>query len=87
VLRLYVSGMTPRSTAAIATLKSICDEHLRDRYDLQVIDIYQHPELTVQDQIIAAPTLIKELPAPLRRFIGTLSDRDRVLTGLDIQFR
>src|SRR5688500_15342348 len=73
VLRLYVTGMTPRSTEAIASIKAICEEHLEGRYDLEVIDIYQHPQLAKDEQIIAVPTLVKKLPAPLRRFIGNLS--------------
>ena len=85
VLRLYVTGMTARSAEAIATIQSICKERLNGRYDLQVIDIYQHPKLAKDEQIIAAPTLVKRLPAPLRRFIGALSDRDRVLLGLDLR--
>ena len=84
-LRLYVSGMTPRSTRAIANIKQICEEHLKGRYDLRVIDIYQQPTLTVGEQILAVPTLIKELPGPLRRIIGDLSDRERVLMGLDLK--
>lgn len=84
VLRLYVTGMTERSAQAIATIRSICKERLRGRYDLQVIDIYQYPKLAKDEQIIAAPTLVKKLPLPLRRFIGALSDRDRVLLGLDL---
>lgn len=85
VLRLYVTGMTPRSSRAIATIKSICEEHLEGRYDLEVIDIYQHPTLARDEQIIATPTLVKKLPAPLRRFIGDLSDEERVLLGLDLR--
>ncbi|HET6629517.1 MAG TPA: circadian clock KaiB family protein [Woeseiaceae bacterium] len=85
VLRLYVTGMTPRSSRAIATIKSICEEHLEGRYDLEVIDIYQHPTLARDEQIIATPTLVKRLPAPLRRFIGDLSDEERVLLGLDLR--
>jgi len=85
VLRLYVTGMTPRSTEAIAAIKSICEEHLQGRYDLEVIDIYQHPEMAKQEQIIAAPTLVKQLPEPLRRLIGNLADADRVLAGLDLR--
>lgn len=85
VLRLYVTGMTERSAQAIATIRSICKERLRGRYDLQVIDIYQYPKLAKDEQIIAAPTLVKKLPLPLRRFIGALSDRDRVLLGLDLR--
>jgi len=84
VLRLYVAGMTPRSMQAIASIKSICEEHLLGRYEIEVIDIYQQPELAKEQQVLAAPTLIKNLPLPLRKFIGTLSDRERILTGLDI---
>jgi circadian clock protein KaiB len=87
VLRLYVVGMTARSTAAVASIKSICEQHLQGRYDLEVIDIYQHPELAKEKQIVAVPTLVKELPDPLRRLIGDLSDRERVLVGLDLQKR
>jgi len=83
-LRLYVTGMTPRSTAALATIKAICEEHLAGRYELEVIDIYQQPMLAKDEQIVACPTLVKRLPAPVRRFIGNLSDRDRVLLGLDL---
>jgi circadian clock protein KaiB len=85
VLRLYVTGMTPRSARAIANIKEICEEHLKGRYDLQVIEIYQQPVLAEGEQIIAVPTLIKKLPAPLRRIIGDLSDRERVLIGLDLK--
>lgn len=85
VLRLYVTGMTPRSMQAITSLKSVCEQYLEGRYDLEVIDIYQHPHLAKNEQIIAVPTLVKKLPAPLRRFIGNLSDEDRVLLGLDLR--
>ena len=84
-LRLYVSGMTPRSVRAIANIKEICEEHLKGRYALQVIDIYQQPVLAKGDQIIAVTTLLKRLPPPLRRIIGDLSDRERVLVGLDLK--
>ena len=84
VLRLFVTGMTPRSTEAIAAIKAICEQHLTGRYDLEVIDIYQRPELATEAQIIAAPTLVKQLPEPLRRLIGNLSDQERVLIGLDL---
>jgi circadian clock protein KaiB len=84
VLRLYVSGMTPRSTEAINNLTAICEKHLKDRYELEVIDIYKHPELAQADQIIAAPTLVKRLPLPLRNLVGTLSDEERVLVGLNL---
>ena len=85
LLRLFVTGMTARSTDAVACVKAICEEHLPGLYDLEVIDIYQHPEVAKQEQIIAAPTLVKMVPAPLRRLIGNLSDEDRVLLGLDLQ--
>lgn len=84
-LRLYVSGMTPRSARAIANIKEICEEHLKGLYVLEVIDIYQQPVLAKGDQIIAVPTLLKKLPLPLRRLIGDLSDRERVLIGLDLK--
>jgi circadian clock protein KaiB len=84
-LRLYVTGMTRRSTEAVAAIKAICEEHLQGRYELQVIDIYQHPELAKDEQIIAVPTLVKKLPAPLRHLIGNLSDEERVLLGLDLR--
>ena len=85
VLRLYVTGMTPRSTQAFAAIKAICEKHMQGRYDLEVIDIYQHPQLAIDEQIIAVPTLVKKLPAPLRRLVGDLSNEDRVLLGLDLR--
>jgi circadian clock protein KaiB len=85
VLRLYIAGLTPRSQAAIKNIKNICEEHLNGRYDLEVVDVYQKPVLAKGEQIIAAPTLIKKLPLPLRRFIGDLSDSDRILLGLDLR--
>ena len=84
VLRLYVTGMTPRSARAVSNLQAICDQHLAGRYDLEVIDIYQQPILTKGEQIIAAPTLIKKLPLPMRRIIGDMSNHERVLLGLDL---
>lgn len=84
-LQLYVAGMTPRSARAIANIKEICEQHLKGRYDLLVIDLYQHPELAAGEQIVALPTLIKKLPPPLRRMIGDLSDRNQVLIGLDLR--
>jgi circadian clock protein KaiB len=84
VLRLYVTGMTTRSARAVKNLQAICNEYLEGRYDLEVIDIYQQPVLTRGEQIIAAPTLIKKLPLPMRRIIGDMSNRDRVLLGLDL---
>jgi len=85
ILRLYVAGVTPRSAKAIRNIKKICEEHLRGGYDLQVIDVYQHPTLAEGEQIIAAPTLIKKLPLPLRRFIGDMSDTKKILVGLDLR--
>ncbi len=85
VLRLYVTGMTPRSTEAFTSIKKICEEHLHGQYDLEVIDIYQHPALAKDEQIIAVPTLVKQLPSPLRKLIGNLADVDRVLFGLDLR--
>ncbi len=84
-LRLYVTGMTPRSLRAIENIKRVCEQSLKDRYSLEVVDIYLHPELASSAQIIAAPTLIKDLPLPLRRIIGDLSDREKVLVGLDLK--
>jgi circadian clock protein KaiB len=84
VLRLYVTGMTSRSSRAVNNLRAICDEYLKGRYDLEVIDIYQQPVLTKGEQIVAAPTLIKKLPLPMRRIIGDMSNRDGVLLGLDL---
>jgi circadian clock protein KaiB len=84
-LRLYVTGMTPRSARAIANVKEICEEYLKGRYDLQVLDVYQQPVLAEGEQIIALPTLIKKRPLPLRRIIGDLSDREQVLIGLDLK--
>lgn len=84
VLRLYITGMTARSARAVKNLQAICDEYLEGRYDLEVIDIYQQPVLTIGEQIIAAPTLIKKLPLPMRRIIGDMSNRERVLLGLDL---
>jgi circadian clock protein KaiB len=85
VLRLYVTGMTSRSTQAIARIKAVCEEYLQGRYELEVIDIYQQPALAKGEQIIATPTLIKKLPAPLRRIVGDLSNKQRVLFGLDLR--
>jgi circadian clock protein KaiB len=85
VLRLYVTGMTPRSTAAIQSIKAICEEHLQGRYELEVVDVYKHPGLARGEQIIAAPTLVKYLPLPLRRFIGDMSKTEKILFGLDLR--
>ncbi len=85
VLKLYITGATPRSTKAIMNIRDICEEHLKGRYKLEIIDIFQQPVLAKGEQIIAAPTLIKKLPHPLRRFIGDMSDTDRILVGLDLR--
>jgi len=87
VLRLYVSGSTPKSALAIQNLKRICEQHLKNRYDLEVIDIYQQPSLARNEQIVAVPTLIKRLPLPQRRLIGDLSNLNKALLGLDLGMR
>lgn len=84
VLRLYVTGSTPKSRRAIENLHQICEEHLKGRYDLEIVDIYQDSDAARDAQIVAAPTLIKQLPEPLRRVIGDLSDREKVLAGLNL---
>ncbi|MBS1824472.1 MAG: circadian clock KaiB family protein [Acidobacteria bacterium] len=83
-LRLYVAGPSARSTAAVANLKAVCESHLKGRYELEVCDIYQQPELAQMEQVVAVPTLIRRLPPPVRRVIGDLSREDRVLVGLDL---
>ena len=87
VLRLYVAGLNAISLRAIENLKRICEENLEGRYELEVIDIYQQPVLAQDEQIIAVPTLIKQLPRPLRRFIGDLSQTEKILVGLDLKPR
>jgi circadian clock protein KaiB len=84
-LRLYIAGQTPRSTAAFANLKKICEEHLAGRYQIEVIDLIQNPQLAQGDQILAVPTLVRRLPEPIRRIIGDLSNTERVLVGLDVR--
>ena len=84
-MRLYITGATPRSTAAITNLRRLCDNYLAGEYELKVIDVYQQPELAQEGQIIAAPTLVKLLPLPLRRFIGDMSNTQNLLTGFEIQ--
>lgn len=84
VLRLFVTGTTPRSARAIANIRTVCEDNLQGRYDLEVIDIYQHPEQVKPEQILVTPTLVKKLPLPFRKIIGDLSDKERVLAGLDI---
>jgi circadian clock protein KaiB len=85
VLRLYVAGMSPLSQEAVRNVTAICEEHLAGRYNLEVIDLYQQPVLAAGEQIIAAPTLIKKLPLPLRRLIGSMASEDRILVGLDLR--
>ena len=84
-LRLYVAGQTSKSITALANLKTICEEHLAGRYRIEVIDLLQQPQLAAGDQILAVPTLVRRLPEPLKRIIGNLSDRERVLVGLDLR--
>jgi len=84
-LRLYVAGPTPKSIAALRNLEQICEEHLAGRYHIEVIDLMKHPQLAQGDQILAVPTLVRKLPAPIRKIIGTLSNTERVLVGLDLR--
>jgi circadian clock protein KaiB len=83
-LRLYVAGQTPKSIVALANLKRICDEHMNGQYKIEIIDLMENPQLAQRDQIVAIPTLVRELPSPLKRIIGDLSNTDRVLVGLDV---
>ena len=85
VLRLYVAGQTPKSIAALANLKIICEEHLSGRYKIEVVDLLENPQLARGDQILAIPTLVKKLPLPVRKIIGDLSNIERVLVGLDLR--
>jgi len=87
ILRLYVTGSTGRSLKAVYNLRKICEEHLPDDYELEVIDIYKDPEAAREAQIVAAPTLVKKLPQPIRRFVGDLSNTQKILVGLDIYKR
>ena len=84
-LRLYIAGQTPRSVAAFANLKKLCEEHLPGRYKIEVIDLMQHPQLAAGDQIVAIPTLVRKLPEPLRRIVGDLSNTERALVGLQLR--
>ena len=86
-LRLYVAGKTPKSVAALTNLKKYCEEHLKDKYTLEVIDLLIHPQLAEGDQILAIPTLVKKVPQPIRKIIGDLSNEEKVLVGLDIRPR
>jgi len=87
ILRLYVTGSSTRSLRAITNLKKLCEEHLSDEYDLEVIDIYKDPDAAREEQIVAAPTLVKRLPRPLRRFVGDMSNTQKLLVGLEIYQR
>ena len=84
-LRLYVAGQTPKSAAALANLKRICETHLAGRYEIEVIDLLVNPKLAAGDQILAVPTLVRHLPEPIKKIIGDLSNEERVLVGLDVQ--
>lgn len=84
-LKLYVAGQTPKSQAAFANLKAICEEHLQNKYTIEVIDLLENPQLAKGDQIVAIPTLVRKLPEPLRKIIGDLSNTERVLVGLDLK--
>ncbi len=84
-LRLYVAGHTPKSLQAFANLKKLCEKHLQGRYEIEVIDLLENPQLAKGDQILAIPTLVRKLPEPLRKIIGDLSDTERVLVGLDLR--
>lgn len=86
-LRLYVAGQTPKSILAFTNLKVICEEHLQGRYEIEIIDLVQNPQLAQGDQILAVPTLVRRLPEPIKKIIGDLSNTERVLVGLDLQVR
>ena len=86
-LRLYVAGQTPRSLEAFSNLKKICEEYLKGRYSIEVIDLLENPRLAKGDQILAVPTLVRRLPEPVRKIIGSLADTERVLVGLDLRVR
>jgi circadian clock protein KaiB len=85
LLKLYITGKTPRTERAIANLRNLCEDVLAEAYEIEIIDILEHPRLAEDERILATPTLIKQLPPPLRRVIGDLSDRDKVLLGLDLR--
>lgn len=87
VLRLYVSGTTPRSMRAIQNIKKICEDHLKGRYELEVVDVYQQPNAAGEEDIMATPTLVKKLPSPIRKLIGDMSDTEHVLVGLNIRVK
>jgi circadian clock protein KaiB len=85
ILRLYVAGQTKKSLAAFANLKKICEEHLQGRYRIEIVDLLEHPQLAKGDQILAIPTLVRQLPPPIKKIIGDLSNTEKVLVGLDIR--
>ena len=87
LLRLYVAGQTPKSVAAIANLKEICETHLQGQYEIEIIDLMENPQLAQGDQILALPTLVRRLPEPIKKIIGDLSNTERVLVGLDLRAR
>jgi len=87
VLRLYIAGQTPKSVLALANLREICETHLRGRYEIEVIDLLENPQLAQGDQILALPTLVRRLPEPIKKIIGDLSNTERVLVGLDLRAR
>ncbi len=84
ILRLYVTGLTPRSSRAVKTVRSVCEEHLAGQYDLEIIDVYQMPERISEDDVLAIPTLVKHKPSPVRKIIGDMSNRERLLSGLGL---
>jgi circadian clock protein KaiB len=84
-LRLYVAGQSPRSVTAISNLKQICETHLAGKYSIELIDLLQNPQLSIDDQIVAIPTLVRQLPTPIRKIIGDLSDTERTLVGLQLR--
>jgi circadian clock protein KaiB len=86
-LRLYVAGQTPKSILAFTNLKEICEEHLQGRYEIEIIDLVENPQLAAGDQILAVPTVVRRLPEPIKKIIGDLSNTERVLVGLDLQER
>jgi len=86
-LRLYVAGQTPKSVLALTNLKQICDEHLQGRYEIEIVDLLENPQLARGDQILAVPTLVRRLPEPIKKIIGDLSNTERVLVGLDLRVR
>ena len=87
ILQLYVSGMSPKSMEAIENIKELCDQHLKDAFELEIIDIYKHPERAVEQHIVFSPSLIKQLPLPKKTLIGTLSQTDKVIKALGIAFK